>query len=120
MVKNKKKSLVDSSYENSETRKIKNSLNASINSDNKLLSKNNRKITEDNKNNNLNNQLKVKDETYKKSVLSSSESDIDESILDPEKKVNCCYLYCDYFVQREIFLSSFYNKHDNISLIVFI
>ena len=118
LVKNKKKSLVDSSYENSETRKIKNSLNASINSDNKLLSKNNRKITEDNKNNNLNNQLKVKEETYKKSVLSSSESDIDESILDPEKKVNCCYLYCDYFVQREIFLSSFYNKHDNISLFI--
>ena len=118
LIKNKKKSLVDSSYENNETRKIKNSLNVSINSDNKLLSKNNRKITEDIKNNNINNQLRVKEETYKKSVLSSSESEIDESILDPDKKVNCCYLYCDYFVQREIFLSSFYNKHDNISLFI--
>ena len=118
LIKNKKKSLVDSSSENSETRKIKNSLNASINSDNKLLSKNNSKIQEDNKNNNLNNQLRAKEEIYKKNILSSSESEMDESILDSEKNINCCYFYCDYFVQREIFLSSFYNKHDNISLFI--
>ena len=93
----KKKSLGNSSY--------KNSLNASINSENKLL----------------NNKLKTKEENreiiYNKNrIFSSSSSETDNTQLIIEKKKNLFYFYCDYFIRREIFLLTFYHKYNNVSI----
>ena len=51
-------------------------------------------------------------------MLSSSESELDYSILVTRKQKNLCYFYCDYFVQREIFLLTFYHKQDNVSIFI--
>ena len=115
--KKKKKSLVDSSSVISENRKLKNSFNSSINSNNKLLLKNSKKLNDEENTKKLKNSNE--DVLYnKKNVLSSSESEIDSSVLDDKERTNVCYFYCDYFVQREIILASFYNKHDNISFFI--
>ena len=121
--KNKKNSLLKSLNENSENRKLKNSFNASINSNNKLISsKISQKIQEETDNKNIKNKLLEKEENIynKKSILSSSESVSDPSsiYLPNPKTVNFFYFYCDYFIQREIFLTTFYHKHDNVSLFI--
>jgi len=50
-----------------------------------------------------------------KNQISSSNTDME---YNPEiaKKKNCISFYWSYFIQREIFLSSFYNMHENIAL----
>ena len=116
--KNKKNNIIDLSNENSENRKLKNSLNASINSNNKFFSsKNSKHIQEEINNEKIKNQLKIKED--KKSILSSSESITEtSSIFIQGQKTNFCHFYCDYFIQREIFLITFYHKHDNVSLFI--
>jgi hypothetical protein len=106
---------------------MKSSLNMSSNSNNKFLSnkndfkyslklkpqKENSDIyfnshkTNGNEENNFN----------KKQILSSITDDMDNN---PEtgKSKNCINFYWSYFIQREIFLSSFYNKHENIALFI--
>ena len=121
--KNKKNSLLKSLNENSENKKLKNSFNASINSNNILISsKISQKIQEETDNKNIKNKLLEKEENIynKKSILSSSESVSDTSsiYLPNPKTVNFFYFYCDYFIQREIFLTTFYHKHDNVSLFI--
>ena len=116
--KNKKNNIKNLSNENSENRKLKNSLNSSINSNNKLFSsKTSKQIQEDINNKNIKKILKRKDD--KKSILSSSESLTEtSSIFITDQKKNFSHFYCDYFIQREIFLITFYHKHDNVSLFI--
>ena len=106
--------LMNSSYSSNERQKLKNSLNASINSKNKFLSKN--KYQEFTKDQNLENQLNNKENLYnKKNILSSSEIEMINSPDMAEKKKNCFFYYLEYFAKREIFLTTFYNKYKNIS-----
>ena len=123
LFKKKKKASINSSYLNSESGKLKNSLNASLNSNDKLISKRNIKNQKEDPNQKLKNQQKSQEEKEeiiykKKSIISSSESDADESIVIAEKNKNCCYIYCDYFCQRELFLCTFYHKQDNVSIFI--
>ena len=98
---------MNSSYSSNERQKLKNSLNASINSKNKFLSKN--KYQEFTKDQNLENQLNNKENLYnKKNILSSSEIEMINSPDMAEKKKNCFFYYLEYFAKREIFLTSFY------------
>ena len=121
--KNKKNHIENISNENSSNRNLKNSLNASINSNNKLLSsKNSKQIDDDINDKNIKNHIELKDQNIynKKAILSSSESITETSSLymPNNPKSNFCYFYCDYFTQREIFLITFYHKHDNVSLFI--
>ena len=120
---NKKNHIENISNENSENRNLKNSLNASINSNNNLLtSKNSKRIQEDLDDKNIKNQIELKEQNIynKKAILSSSESITETSSLymPNNHKSNFCNFYCDYFTQREIFLITFYHKHDNVSLFI--
>ena len=114
--KKKMKDLIDSSYDSKNSRNSKNPSNASLNSKDKLLSKRNIKNEKEEQNQKLKeNEVII---FHKKSSISSSSSDseIDNSLIISGKDKNLCYFYCDYFVQREIFLCTFYHKQDNVSI----
>ena len=113
----KKKKASDSSYGNSERSKFKNSLNSSINSNDKLIAKRNIKNKKEEKKQDKSQEEK-EEIIYKKQNILSSESEIDDSIIDTEKQKNLCYFYCDYFVKRELFLLTFYHKQDNVSIFI--
>ena len=92
---------------NSENRKLKTSFLDLSNSRIKFINK--KDINQENsynKNNNENN-----------NILSSSQSSI--YIIEPEtKKNNLWFFYRNYFIKREIFLTSFYSEEDNIPLFI--
>ena len=118
LYKKKKKASDNSSYGNSERNKLKNSLNSSINSNDKLIAKRNIKNQKEEKEQNKSKEEKEEIIYKKQNVLSSLESEIDDSILDTEKQKSLCYFYCDYFVKRELFLLTFYHKQDNVSIFI--
>ena len=122
LYKKKKKALGNSLNENSENRKLKNSLNSSVNSNNKLLFKKNTKNQQDEQNQNSKNQLRSQEEKeiiYKKSsLISVTESEIDNNLIIAKRNNNLCYFYSDYFVKREIFLCTFYHKQDTVSIFI--
>ena len=101
-------------------RNLKSSINMSVNSSNKFLnSKSDRHFIndtddiEDKKNKNKR-KKENEDVIYNKSdILSSITDGINESLeLNVEK--NCFYFYLKYFIQREFFLVSFYNRYADI------
>ena len=105
---------------------MKSSLNMSSNSNNKFLSnkndiKYNLKINPQNVNSDIYfNSHKTngnEENNFNKNQILSSITDMDNN---PEtgKSKNCINFYWNYFIQREIFLSSFYNKHENIALFI--
>ena len=105
---------------------MKSSLNMSSNSNNKFLNNKN-----DIKYNLKLNSQKVNSDIYfnshktdgneennfNKNQILSSITDMDNN---PEtgKSKNCINFYWSYFIQREIFLSSFYNNHENIAFFI--
>jgi hypothetical protein len=116
---NKRKN--NKNYINKRNKKnLKSSLNMSINSNNKFLnSKSEHQINSEENDKKTINQKREKEDLInnKKDILSSISDDnnINESFeLNDEK--NCFYFYLKYFIQREIFLTSFYyqNINDNI------
>jgi uncharacterized membrane protein (DUF485 family) len=57
------------------------------------------------------------DNNFNKNQILSSITDMD-ICSETGKSKNCINFYWSYFIQREIFLSSFYNKHENIALFI--
>ena len=112
---------------------LKNSLNMSVNSNNNFL--NNKSEHYTNTKNNEENPKNKKSENYfnsqnkysendeiiynKKNLLSSTSSIYDkDNSYELNKNDNCICFYWKYFIKREIFLASFYNKYDNIAFFI--
>ena len=96
---------------------IKSSMNMSVSSNNRFLnSKSERNIMDEEDDKKDKEQNKENEEVIynKNDILSSiAVDDINESLeLNSEKNLFCFYL--KYFMQREFFTVSFYNKYDNI------
>ena len=89
--------------------KLKNQITA------KIKNKQNQKLK-----NKLGSQEEKEEIIYKKnSVKSSSESEISNSLISHEKgSKKFCNFYCDYLAKREIFLCTFYNKHNDVTIFI--
>lgn len=122
-IKSERSELI--TIKNKKNSSMKSSLNMSSNSNNKLLSNKN----EIKYNLKLNPQKVISDiyfnshktieneeNNFDKKQILSSITDYDNAEIVQKK--NCVCFYWSYFIQREIFLSSFYNKHENIALFI--
>ena len=126
---NKKEGNIDQKKKLLRRQLLKNSLNMSLNSNNNLLnSKRNFNDNEDyNKNKKSENYFNIQNKNseneeiiFNKKNLVSSISTLyeNDNSLELFKTKNCINIYWDYFIKREIILSSFYNKYDNIAYFI--
>ena len=120
-IQHKNINKVSKKEQNDKTKKlIKNSLNMSFNSNNKFINSKNvpNKLSESTEKKSQEKKSEIEQVVYnQKDILSSGTNEVNETLeLNHEK--NCFYFYLDYFIQREIFLATFYNKYDNIAYFI--
>ena len=103
--------------------KLKRNFQYSINSENRKLKtsfldiSNCRAKFMPNKNN-LHENQEEKNSNHENNNISSSTS-LDTYVIDPSKNIyTFCNFYWNYFIRREIFLASFYNKDDNVAFFI--